>query len=357
MRIVDVNPFFLPFIGGIELRMDELAKRLASRGHEVIILTSRLPGTEEEEIRDGFRIVRVKSKFIDLYNPPYVKSYNVLETLESLDADVVNYNYRWSLSWNKALNRYGGKKMFTYHNMWGEGLGIFGKISEMNDNNFAKGLKSYGRIVTVSEYVRDDLIKRGFSPDIMEVIPPGYNCQPLEECQEGDFILSLGRLVKTKGLDYLIEAMRDVDCKLIICGRGPEEKHLRKLISKYGLEDRVEMKGFVDDAEKQRLMSTCKFFVIPSIFESFGLAALEQMASGKPVIHSDANGLPSVVKEGGIMVRKADSKELADAMNRLLSDDGLRHDLSEKARRRAETFAWDGIVDRYESFLQDYLRE
>ena len=86
MRFVDVNPFFFPYKGGIERRMDDLAKRLAERGHEVTILTARLPGTAEEEVaKSGYRIVRVKSRFLNVYNPPYVSSSGVLEALESLD--------------------------------------------------------------------------------------------------------------------------------------------------------------------------------------------------------------------------------------------------------------------------------
>ena len=99
MKFVDVNPFFFPYKGGIERRMDDYAKRLAARGHDVTILTARLPDTAEEEVTEsGYRVVRVPSRFLNLYNPPYVSSKNVLETLEGMDADVVNYNYRWAPS-------------------------------------------------------------------------------------------------------------------------------------------------------------------------------------------------------------------------------------------------------------------
>ncbi|MBQ7405495.1 MAG: glycosyltransferase, partial [Candidatus Methanomethylophilaceae archaeon] len=104
MRFVDVNPYFYPFKGGIENRMHDTARLLTERGHEVIILTGRLPDTESEEITpEGYRIVRLESRLIDIYNPPFISSKGVLETLQSLDADVVNYNYRWAPSYNKDL--------------------------------------------------------------------------------------------------------------------------------------------------------------------------------------------------------------------------------------------------------------
>ena len=139
MKFVDVNPFFYPYKGGIEHRMHDTASLLAQRGHDVTIVTSRLPDTTEEEVTpEGYRIIRLESKFINLYNPPFVSSKGILDTLNSLDADVVNYNYRWAPSYNKELARYDGPKVFTYHNMWGEGVGLQGKVSEVNDNSFAK---------------------------------------------------------------------------------------------------------------------------------------------------------------------------------------------------------------------------
>ncbi len=351
MKIVDVNPFFLPRIGGIELRMHDMARYMAKRGHDVTVLTGQLEGTPEEEMTpDGYRIVRLRSKFLNIYNPPHIKSYDILETLKSLDADIVNYNYRWAPSWDKEVAKYDGKRIFTYHNMWGEGTGLVGMASGINDSLYRKKLMSYDHIVCVSEFVRQDLIRRGIPADMTTTIPNGYECKPLVDVPEGDFILSLGRLVKTKGLDYLMEAM-----KLVMCGKGPEKDHLEKLIVRYGLQDKVTMKGFVSDEEKLQLMSTCKFFVIPSLFESFGIAALEQMASGKPVVSTNVNGLPEVVGDGGIMVDPRDSKALAEAMNRLLGDDALRHDLGVKARKQAETYEWSGIVDSWERFLEGQL--
>src|SRR5690554_2928989 len=118
MKFVDVNPYFYPYKGGIERRMHDTSRLLVERGHDVTILTSRLPGTEEEEItNDGYRILRLKSRFLSVYNPPIVSSKGVLETLDSLEADVVNFNYRWAPSYTKALAGYEGKKVFTYHNM------------------------------------------------------------------------------------------------------------------------------------------------------------------------------------------------------------------------------------------------
>ena len=352
MKFVDVNPFFYPHHGGIETRMHDTARLLAARGHDVTVLTGRLPDTAEEEMTEfGYRVVRLKSRFINIYNPPFISSEGVLEALRSMDADAVNYNYRWAPSYNKDLGRYDGYKVFTYHHMWGEGTGLTGKVSEINDNGFRKTLETFDHIVCVSDYVRNDLIRRGLPAERMTTIPTCLDLPPEKETSEGDYILSLGRLVKTKGLDSLIEAMKSVDCRLIMCGKGPESKNLEKQVAKLGLGNKVEFRGYVSEEEKDSLMRSCRLFVMPSLFESFGLAALEVLGYGRPLVYGDVNGLPDTVGNGGIAVKPGDSGSIAEGINRLLDDDALRTELAGNARRQAEKYTWDRYIPEYERIL------
>ena len=355
MKIVDVNPFFYPYMGGIEHRMHDTGRLLAERGHDVTILTGRLPGTEEREERDGYKVIRLRSRLINIYNPPFISSKDVLETLNKLDADIVNYNYRWAPSYNKDLRRYEGKKVFTYHNMWGEGTGITGRISEFQDNRFRKCLRTFDHIICVSDFVRDDLTRRGIPKEVTSTVPSCLNVFPQITDEEGDFILSLGRLVRTKGLDHLIDAMMNIDSKLIICGKGPDDKRLRNLIKKKGLEDKIEMKGYVSEDEKARLMGMCKLFVMPSLFESLGLAAIELMSYGRPVVCTDVNGLPDTVKDGGVIVPPRDADAIAGAVNMLLGDKEERIRIGEAARTQAETFDWKYNITKIEDIYKNVI--
>ena len=356
LRIVEANPFFYPFRGGIEHRMHVTSKLLAERGHDVTILTSRLPGTDEvEETEHGYRIVRVPSRYVNVYNPPYVISWNVLETLNGLKADIVNYNYRWAPSFDKDMARYEGRKVFTYHNMWGEGIGLAGRISGVNDALYRRKLMTYDHIIAISDCVFDDLVGRGIPSDMITVISNCLETFPEPSDEEGDFILNLGRMVRTKGLDHLVRAMRDVDHRLVMCGKGPESKRISRLISKYGLEDRIEMRGWVSEEEKVRLMSTCKFFVMPSLYESYGLAALEALSYGKPIVCTDVDGLPGNVKDAGSYVKPGDPEGLARAINDLLSDDGKRRQLSENAIRVSREFTWNDQISKMERLFRSIV--
>jgi len=352
VRIVDVNPFFHPFIGGIEHRMYHSCRLLAEKGHDVTVLTGQLPGTEEEEMIDGIRIVRLKSRFINIYNPPFISSKGVGDALNSLDADIVNYNYRWAPSYNKPLFKYQGKKVFTYHNMWGEGVGLQAFVSEINDNRFRKGLMTFDHIISVSDYLRNDLIQRGIPETMTTTVPNCLNEMPEMNDKEGDFILSLGRLVRTKGLDYLLKAMIDIPHRLVMCGKGPDSSRIQNLVKRYGLEDKVDIRGWVSDDEKSLLMSTCKFFVMPSLFEAYGIAAIELMSYGRPIICTDVDGLPDTVGNAGVFVRPKDSAGLAAAITSLINDEELRRSLGKNARSQAEGYLWEHHIGKIEDIYE-----
>ncbi|MCQ2070381.1 MAG: glycosyltransferase family 4 protein [archaeon] len=366
MKIVDINPFFLPYDGGIEKRMRHTSTILSDKGHDVTVITSKLTpdAPSEERTEDGYRILRLDSKILNIYEPPFVSSKGLSEALESIDPDVVNYNYRWAPSYTTPMRKYDGKKVFTYHNMWGEGTGIGSVFSNILDNRFAKTLDTFDHIVAVSETVRKDLISRGYSPDHITTIP---SC--LEPCttfpsrgETGDFALFVGRHVKTKGLRCLIEAMKYVDHRLLVCGEGPEDPHLEKMVAQYGLKDRVELLGKVSDEEKDRLMSECRMFVMPSLHESLGLAVVEALSFGAPIICSDADGLPDNVGQAGYIVPKNDPVRLAEAMNDLFDNPDKCVDYSAKSLKRAEYYSWDkhigAIEDVYNKVLSgEYVRE
>src|SRR5512145_1928630 len=113
LRIVQVNAYHYPYRGGIEHRIHHVSKRLAKK-HEVIVLTSQLPNSSPEEEIDGYRVVRLPSKYYNIYNPPYVATPGLLEKLAELEPDIADFHYRWAPTYNKAARKYSGKKVFTF---------------------------------------------------------------------------------------------------------------------------------------------------------------------------------------------------------------------------------------------------
>ncbi len=346
MKIVQLNPFHYPYLGGIEHRIHNIAKRLAAK-HEVIVLTAQLPETEREEDIDGYQILRLPSRFMDFYNPPYVKTSGIEEELNKLEADVVDFHYRWAPSYTKVFSSYQGPKVFTFHNTYGEGAGISRTLSVLNDMMFMRHLKRCQRVVCVSEFVMKDLVSRGVPEKQMEAVPNGVEAASIDST-ESDFVLFVGRLVSTKGLPYLIRAMKAVEGRLLIVGSGPERAKLERMIEDLQLSEKIEFTGRVDEDSKHKLLSKCLIFVMPSTFESYGIAAAEAMTYGKPVIASNIGGLPEVIDGGGILVPPKDPQALADAINRLLGDAEKRRSLGAIARRKSEKYSWDRVAKEME---------
>jgi glycosyltransferase involved in cell wall biosynthesis len=127
---------------------------------------------------------------------------------------------------------------------------------------------------------------------------------------------------------------------------------LRNLKRRLGL-DSVEFLGHVTEEEKWNLYAGCRYLVLPSLFESFGMVLLEAMAFGKPVIATSAGGIPEVVGNGGVVVSPGDEEELADAIMHVITTPELRSELSSKARERVRIFTWGHISLRLEKVYHE----
>jgi glycosyltransferase involved in cell wall biosynthesis len=170
-----------------------------------------------------------------------------------------------------------------------------------------------------------------------------------------------GRLVRLKGVAYLLQAFAQIapefpDASIEIAGSGPELPALQSESAALGVSGRVRFLGWVDDL--QTIFRRWSVLAIPSLEESFGLAALEGMAAGLPVIASNVGGLPEVVGGAGILVPPGDPTALATALRRVLKSPALSADLGDAARERVlrefspVTMA-AAIGSIYESLLSD----
>ncbi len=174
-------------------------------------------------------------------------------------------------------------------------------------------------------------------------------------------VLFVGVLRPYKGVDVLLRAMARVKARLIVVGRGPNRLELSGLAARLGISNRVSFLGEVSDSERRILLHSCDVFVLPSIDarEAFGIAQLEAMACGRPVIASDLpTGVRFVNKNQmtGLLVPPGDSDALAAALQRLLGDERLRQTLGNAAKRRAELeFSADRMVRRVQQVYEEVL--
>ena len=161
------------------------------------------------------------------------------------------------------------------------------------------------------------------------------------------FILYVGGLAVHKNIPALIKAFykvkkKGIQHKLVITGRKRwKYKEIFEMIAKLNLQNEVIFTGYVSDGDLPALYNAADLFVYPSLYEGFGLPPLESMACGTPVITSNTSSLPEVVGDAGIMVDPYDVDGMADAMHEVLTNEGLRVDMTKKGLERAKMFSWE----------------
>lgn len=172
-------------------------------------------------------------------------------------------------------------------------------------------------------------------------------------------VLFVGRLAEKKGVKYLIEAVRNLDVKLVIVGEGPLESELKKQAKSQG--NKVVFLGAKSHEQLITIYASADLFIAPSIvandgdMEGFGLVMLEAMASGLPVIASDSGGISDVIKDGfnGILFEEKNVKQLESKINELLKNDILYKELHIHAQEVAAQFDYKIIAQKYEKILLD----
>ncbi len=197
------------------------------------------------------------------------------------------------------------------------------------------------QIVSPSRYMKSVLIENGIEPNQICVIPP-YCTVPQKMGEEGQYMLFVGRIDATKGLDSLLQALKLMSHppKLVVVGDGPTAEENKSLVRKLGLQNLVEFKGYCSPQEVGEYQRRCSFLVFPSVWqEPSGSVSVEAMSWGKPVVAFDVGGVSDYIKDGvnGFLVPRKDVKALADRMELLARDENLRNRMGEAGRNFVQT--------------------
>jgi glycosyltransferase involved in cell wall biosynthesis len=230
----------------------------------------------------------------------------------------------------------------------------------------SKSIKSADKIISISHHTKQDIIKHFKIPeDKIKVIhlAANENYELLKEDEINTikqrynlnypFILYVGTLEPRKNIPTLLKALyklkkQGINHKLVITGKkGWKYKNIFETIEKLNLQKDVIFTGYVPDEDLPALYNAADLFVYPSIYEGFGLPPLEAMQCGTPVITSNTSSLPEVVGDAGIMVNPYDVDELANKMYEVLTNDGLREELSKKGLERAKLFSWKKCAEEH----------
>ena len=224
------------------------------------------------------------------------------------------------------------------------------------------------RVIACSYYMREQIADIfGVEEERVAVIPNGIDPDELQPQDEPELrrlrlefaepdqrlVLLIGRLVYEKGFQLALEAMPRVVAELpgtrfLVAGSGTHEDELRRQADDLGLMGHGTFLGWIGDDVLHSLYRIADVCVVPSIYEPFGLVALEAMASGCPCIVADTGGLREVVPhdEAGLRFRSRDPEALARVAIRVLADDDLGRRLVAEAREHVRRFDWADVAER-----------
>lgn len=221
-------------------------------------------------------------------------------------------------------------------------------------------------VVALSRALETRVVQLGVSPSKICVIPNGVDTNqftPLESKNREPLILFVGSLIQRKGVKYLLQAMPEVftsfpDFRLVIVGEGPEKPFLQQLVKELRIENRVIFVGAQPQQEVQKLMRLSKVLVLPSLEEGMGVVLVEALACGTPVVASCVGGIPDVITpDVGILVPPTDPGALSRSIVEILRDPVYWMEMSQNARRRAETYyRWELIAKQYIELYQNLAR-
>jgi glycosyltransferase involved in cell wall biosynthesis len=379
VRIALLPSAYAPAVGGVEVLTARLAARLHDLGHVVEVWTARSSGDRlphEERIDD----ITVRRFVFDMPGMEWrsLRRFPVAAASGVRDLRAAQRRFKPSVLHVQCFSG-NGAYATVLSRLTGVPLVVSLQGETMMDDDdiyqhsvamrFAlrQGLRRASAVTGCSAFTVDDAVTRfGLDPAKSQVIFNGVDETVDEEPVELRFrryVFAVGRVVRKKGFDLLVDAFarvadRHPDVGLVIGGDGAERQELQARVRELGLYDRVVFPGLLTQAEVASLMRQAEVFVLPSRVEPFGIVALEAWRAGTATIVSSRGGAGEFVEDGvsGLVCDPLNADELSAAIGSLLDSPERRRALELGAKQRLPQFYWSTIADRYQDSYRRVAR-
>jgi glycosyltransferase involved in cell wall biosynthesis len=361
-----VTDEFVPDVGGAPLYVAGLSTALAKLGAEPVVITHAHAGQPEDDEFEGVKVKRLKGFVMPRLDRAISAGLarRLHENLKFGNFNVIHgqdiYSPMALLAIRSAYKRR-IPSVLTCHSVH-KSKGVWRLIYRP----IISAMKRANRVIAVSGAAKGFCVELGVPDDKIEVIPNGVDLSVFNADVDGSamrtklgmkqepLVATAIRLVKRKGPKHLVNAFSKVikkiqNAKLAIAGSGAEAANLRTQIKKLGMESSVFMLGKLQREQVAELMAAADVFVLPSLFESFGLVLLEAMATGTPVVCTQTQGALEIIKNGedGLVVPPGDDDALAEAIVRVLSDRRLAEHLRTNGQKKVhEKFSWEKTAEK-----------
>lgn len=343
------------------------ANALFLRGYDVYVVSCKNHREGCNKFLDGIKIFYLKYKSGFAGIGYYLNKNSFNKIIKLVGPDIINVHYA---SGYGTLARISRLEKYLL-NVWGSDIYDFPEKSIINKIIIKKNLSTATYIASTSNCMAN-VIKKYTKKDVF-ITPFGVNVDLFKpiDCKNnhGKFVFcTVKTLLPTYNIEGIIIAF-DLFIKRIkkdprfskneivyeIYGDGKNKSSILKLIDELNLTNYVFLKGYVPNTELPKIINSCDVFLLNSVSESFGVAAVEAMSCGKPVIASDVDGFKEVIEDGvsGVIVDRNEVEDYANAMYKLFKDENLRKKIGVNARQRVvDLFNWEDNVNKMISYYE-----
>jgi glycosyltransferase involved in cell wall biosynthesis len=361
-------------VGGIARHCEGLAKALVKQNNDVYLFTLDFPGSPNYEEINGVKVYRASTElghpnfltWVLLFN--HFLSKRMADVTKTVDFDVMHV-HDWLAAFSGISFKHYLKKpmVLTMHSTeLGRAQGLHSPDSFAINGIEWWATYEANRVIVCSHSMRNEICDHFNLPkEKVDVIPNAIDAAEYQKSVNrgavrkrygvgwGEkLILCVGRLVPQKGVKYFIRSIPTVagqypEAKFIIVGEGWSRDILEAEANATGHADKIKFTGFASDKEVRNLMASADALVVPSIYEPFGIVALEGMASGVPVIASKVDGLAEVIEHErtGLFVYPRDPDSIAWGISRILSDSDHAGWLTENAKEKLhKAYSWEAVA-------------
>ncbi len=362
MRLLhlDYDDLGHPWGGGQARRTYEINRRLATgRGWEITVVTGRYPGAAAREVA----VPRGRLRYERLGGGPFplgVLSFLALLPLAArrFAHDLLVEDFTTPIGpalaprWTRRPAI--GSAQFLFAGEMGRKYHL--PLAQVE----ARALRCYRWLIALTQAGAQHLQARAPRAEIA-VIPQGLDRAELAPPEtidgSGDHVLYLGRLdLDQKGLDVLLRAWSLLPAgerpPLVLAGEGRDRRRVEQLVAALELGATVRLAGRVGGEAKRRLLHGARLVCLPSRYETFGIAAIEALAAGKPLVATNVPGLAEAAARGALLVPRDDPAALAAAVSRVWHDRELRVQLGREGRAAVEPLTWDAIAAQQAAFYR-----
>jgi len=375
-------------IGGISRVVHDLAQKLGEKNNDVHVITCGEPGLNQEELDKNIYVHRVypyeinATNFIDwvlqLNFALLEKSIELIHEIKSFD---IIHAHDWLVAFAARVlkHSYSIPLVATIHaTEHGRNWGIHNDTQRyINNVEWWLAFESW-RLIVNSEYMKNE-VKGIFNipGDKVNVIPNGVDLNKFNGYHRDiefrrkfandneKIVFFVGRLVNEKGVHVLIDAVPKVsynyhDVKFVIAGKGPQLDHLKWKANEMGVASKVYFTGYISDEDLLKLYKCVDVAVFPSLYEPFGIVAIEGMLANVPVVVSDTGGLGGIVEHGvdGMKSYTGNANSLADSILEILFNPEKAEQMKKRALEKVHSiYNWDVITKRTLEVYQGIIDE